>query len=92
MFALNTDIFGTLLGDLKKDHRYTIEWLFKNPLNAGKYLFSIGLKPNAEGFYFYDRIFNASLLEVRAPQKINHSIGGCVYLEECDIKFSQFNE
>ena len=68
-----------------------IEWIFDFPLLRGTneyYSFSIGAKPDPFKDYFYDRIFNATILKVNNPSDAD-IIGGLVYIKP-KINFSYY--
>jgi len=90
IFAINTDVWGVYLPALFKDECCTVEWKFRIPLNLGKYFFSFGVKPNVCEDYFYDRVFNAAMLNVYAADNLTFRVGGCLYIKPLGISINPF--
>ncbi|AHX12026.1 ABC transporter [Dyella jiangningensis] len=65
LIAFNSNFYKQCLPALKKGQRYIWEIDAHLPLARGYYSIHCGVKPNAESGYFYDRCFNAAVLEIK---------------------------
>lgn len=64
LMAFNTDFYRYRLPALEAGRSYAWELELALPLARGYYSLHCGVKPHASSGYFYDRCFNAALLEV----------------------------
>lgn len=65
LMAFNSNFYGQRLPALEAGRRYVWEIDTDLPLARGYYSLHCGLKPDVDSGYFYDRCFNAAVLEVR---------------------------
>ena len=83
MFASNFNHYNIAVDKLHKGSNIIVIWEFEFPLlygTNGIYTFSIGAKPEAMSNYFYDRIFNTTLIRVNNPKNAEN-VGGLVYIK-----------
>ncbi len=64
LMAFNTDFYRHRLPALEAGRAYAWELELDLPLARGYYSLHCGIKPHSASTYFYDRCFNAALLEV----------------------------
>lgn len=64
ILALNSDFYGMQLPGLQTGQRYIWEVNVHLPLAKGYYSFHCGVKPAPQGNFFYDRCFNAAVLDI----------------------------
>lgn len=65
LIAFNSNFYRQRLPALRADGRYIWEIDVDLPLARGYYSLHTGIKPDAASGYFYDRCFNAAVLEIR---------------------------
>lgn len=76
LVAFNSNFYRQRLPELEAGRRYIWEVDVDLPLARGYYSLHCGLKPDVESGYFYDRCFNAAVLEVRANPVTWGNYGG----------------
>jgi len=64
LIAFNSDFYGRRLPAFRVDEHYVWELEVDLPLARGFYSLHLGIKPSPTSEFFYDRCFNAALLEV----------------------------
>lgn len=64
LIAFNSDFYGRRLPAFRAGDDYVWELEVDLPLARGFYSLHLGVKPNPTSEFFYDRCFNAALLEV----------------------------
>ncbi|MHB1058747.1 MAG: ABC transporter ATP-binding protein [Rhodanobacter sp.] len=65
LMAFNSNFYRQHLPALRAGRRYIWEIDVDLPLARGYYSLHCGIKPDAASSYFYDRCFNAAVLEIR---------------------------
>lgn len=78
IFIGNLNLYNIYLPKISKDKRFTLSIKYDVPLSSGIYFFGLGAKPDINGDYFYDRLFNAAKLEIYQKDSSNGNFGGCV--------------
>lgn len=86
VLAVNSNIYDIYLPSFTSGDRCVIDIMFYAPLVTGEYFFSIGAKSHPMTSYFYDRVFNAGMLQVERKNDIKDSLGGIVYAKVKSFK------
>lgn len=78
LIAFNSDFYGRRLPALVAGEDYVWDLVVELPLARGYYSLQCGVKPDSTSGYFYDRCFNAALLEVTSNPVTWGEYGGRV--------------
>lgn len=76
--ALNSNAYGIFLPTMKKGKMYVFVYSIQIPLLAKEYSISLGIKPNPDEKYWYDRCFNVANFKIEKP-KNQKLVGGVIY-------------
>lgn len=87
VFGCNSNIYETYLPAMSSGQAFVYELEMQLPLLPGIYWFHMGIKPDADSNYFYDRCFGAGYLEIGPGDFLkNVNIGGLIYTKPKQIK------
>jgi lipopolysaccharide transport system ATP-binding protein len=82
LVSLNSNLYGKLLPKLERGQSIQLIWEIDWPFQSGQFRFDIGLKPDAFGGDFYDRVFSAGVIETfPKPHLSQENFGGYLYLD-----------
>jgi len=82
LVSLNSNLYGKLLPKLKRGQSIQLIWEIDWPFQSGQFRFDIGLKPDAFGGDFYDRVFSAGVIETfPKPHLSQENFGGYLFLD-----------
>lgn len=87
LIAFNSDFYGLRLPELAAGQEYVWDIEVDLPLARGYYSLHCGVKPDAASAFFYDRCFNAALLEVSSNPVAWGEYGGRIIHVPGAIRF-----
>ncbi|HEX2966571.1 MAG TPA: ABC transporter ATP-binding protein [Syntrophorhabdaceae bacterium] len=86
LLSCNSNFYDVRLPDLRKGNLVVVTWVIDWPFYSGEFRIDIGIKPDAHGSEFYDRVFCAATLFAVPPMSLlRENFGGYLHIH-ADVK------